>query len=245
MIRRSDVVAKALRDISEEELERIRLLAADCIEILERLYGQPEGWNMEPIDILVSTILSQNTSDKNSQRAFQLLKAAYPDYGSLMSATQSEIAGVIRSGGLADMKARRIKESLSIIHCSNGSFSLDFLSCMTAEEAALRLTSLPGVGPKTAAVVLLFGFGMPTMPVDTHVHRLAIRLGLVPDKSNVSRTQRILEAITPKGKYLSFHMNLINHGRAVCRARSPGCPGCALLRLCRFVRASRTRGGNV
>jgi len=203
-----------------------------CIRILEDLYGVPEAEGFDPVDLLVMTILSQNTSDTNSHRAFAKLKSGYRDYQELLRAPEKEIAEKIRAGGLAEIKAQRIKAALHKINEDAGSISLSFLADLGKEKAAAYLMSLPGVGPKTASVVLLFAFRMPFMPVDTHVYRVSRRLGLVPEDASVKRAQEILEEITPQEKYLSLHLNLISHGRSICRARNPRHEECALRSLC-------------
>lgn len=205
-----------------------------CIRILEDLYGVPEIEGFDPVDLLVLTILSQNTSDTNSHRAFAKLKSVYEDYQKLLGAPEKEIAEKIRAGGLAEIKAQRIKATLHKIKEDTGSISLSFLADLGKEKAAEYLVSLPGVGLKTASVVLLFAFRMPFMPVDTHVYRVSRRLGLVPEDASVKRAQEILEAITPEEEYLSLHLNLINHGRSICRARNPRHDECALRSLCCF-----------
>jgi endonuclease-3 len=181
-------------------------------------------------------MLSQNTTDTNSFRAFRNLKAAYPCYEDLLAAPQEDISELIRVGGLAEMKAGRIREALRRIKADSGtgSVNLRFLAGLGASKAEEYLLALPGVGPKTAAVVLLFAFGFPIMPVDTHVYRVSRRLGLVPEKASIKDAQRILEETVPQGKYLSMHLNLIRHGRLVCRARKPLHERCILRHLCDF-----------
>jgi endonuclease-3 len=203
-----------------------------CIETLEEHYGIPEARQIDPVDLLVATILSQNTTDKNSLRAFGRLKSFYPDYDALLCAPVSEIEEKIRVGGLSEMKAWRIKESLAKIKTHAGTISLDFLKDMEPKEAKEYLWSLPGIGPKTAAVVLLFAFGNPLMPVDTHVFRVSKRLGLVPEDASIEAAQSVLEKITPPNKYISLHINLIRHGRRICKARNPIHSNCALRELC-------------
>lgn len=205
-----------------------------CIRALEESYGVPEAPETDPVDLLVMTILSQNTSDKNSLRAFGRLRSFYGNQEELFSAPEEEIADKIREGGLAEIKACRIKAALKKIKQDTGAISLDFLADRDTESARGYLLSLPGVGPKTASVVLLFAFGRPTMPVDTHVYRVSRRLGLVPEEASVEKAQRILEEITPPEKYLSLHLNLIQHGRTICRARGPRHEECALHGLCDF-----------
>jgi endonuclease-3 len=208
--------------------------AEQCIEILEDLYGVPQAGDIDPIDLLVQTMLSQNTTDTNSFQAFRNLKTAYPNYEDLLAASDEDIAEPIRVGGLAEMKARRIKEALIKIKSDTGAIDLSFLASLSKEVAEEYLLSLPGVGPKTAAVVLLFAFGFPVMPVDTHVYRVSGRLGLVPEGASIKETQRILEEITPPDKYLSLHLNLIWHGRRICKARGPKHEECALRTLCDY-----------
>lgn len=234
------------------EMRRLRR----AIEILEEEYGVPQSRGLGPIDILVQTILSQNTTSANAHRAYRSLKRRYPDYGPLLAASDEEVAGLIRCGGLAKIKTRRIKEALEKIRERKGGreieqvgerkgeggdaagtadpIELDFLASLDPQEARDYLLALPGVGPKTAAVVLLFGFSMPFIPVDTHVNRLSRRLGFVPEKATIEEAERVLEAITPPDKRCSFHVNLIRHGRAVCKARSPLCSGCPLREICPY-----------
>ncbi len=214
--------------------------AEKCIEILEDLYGVPQAGDIDPLDLLVQTMLSQNTTDTNSFQAFRNLKTAYPNYEDLLAASDEDIAELIRVGGLADTKARRIKEALIKIKRDAGAIDLSFLSSLNREEAEEYLLALPGVGPKTAAVVLLFAFGFPVMPVDTHVYRVSGRLGLVPEGASIKETQRILEEIVPQDKYLSLHLNLIWHGRRICKARGPKHEECALRTLCDYYLRATT-----
>ncbi len=208
--------------------------AAKCIAILEKEYGVPQPDEIDPVDQLVMTILSQNTSDTNSLRAFALLKSAFCDYEKVLVASDEAVADVIRAGGLAKIKARRIKETLSRIKQDAGAFSLSFLADMEKDEAMAYLLSLPGVGPKTASVVLLFAFSMPFLPVDTHVYRVSRRLGLLCEDVGPNKAQIILEMIVPVEKYISLHLNLITHGRLVCRARNPKHEECVLKSFCDY-----------
>lgn len=206
--------------------------ARACIRILEEEYGIPEGEKIDPVDLLVMTILSQNTSDTNSLRAFANLKKAYDDYEKLILAPAEEVADIIREGGLADIKARRIKAALLKIKEDRGVINIGFLKDMEKDAAMQYLVSLPGVGPKTASVVLLFAFDLPFLPVDTHVFRVSQRLGLVPKDVSIEKAQAILERIVPPENYHSLHLNLINHGRLICRARGPRHEKCALKECC-------------
>jgi endonuclease-3 len=204
------------------------------IQILEDLYGVPEAERIDPVDLLVATILSQNTTDKNSLKAFGNLKSSYLDYESLLSAPEAQIEEKIRMGGLAEMKSNRIKAALEKIKADAGSIDLGFIGEMDLREARDYLLSLRGVGPKTAAVVLLFAFHKATMPVDTHVFRVSKRIGLVPENSNIKEAQAVLEKKTPLDKYISLHINLIRHGRLICKARNPIHSDCALRDICDY-----------
>ena len=203
-----------------------------CIGILEEEYGVPRQDRIDPLDLLVMTILSQNTSDTNSLRAFANLKRDYGDYESLLSARAEEVADCIREGGLAEIKARRIQEVLLRIKRDRGAMDIRFLGEMDKDLAMSYLLALPGVGPKTASIVLLFAFGMPFMPVDTHVFRVSRRLGLVPENLSPEKAQKALERIVPPECYHSFHLNLIRHGRQICRARGPKHEECVLRECC-------------
>jgi endonuclease III len=205
---------------------------AACIRILEGQYGVPRAEIMDPVDLLVMTILSQNTSDTNSLRAFGNLKEAFDDYEHLLNASTKDVADSIRAGGLADIKARRIRETLLKIKQDRGMIDLGFLGDMGKDAAMQYLLALPGVGPKTASVVLLFAFRFPFLPVDTHVYRVSRRLGLIPEDVKLEKAQTILEKIVPVEKYLSVHLNMIRHGRLICRARGPRHEECALRPYC-------------
>jgi endonuclease-3 len=193
----------------------------------------------DPVDTLVETILSQNTTDKNSHRAFLALKAAYPTWEPLLRAEPVIVAKIIRSGGLAAMKAERIVSALRFIKDERGRFELDFLREMSTADADAWMAQMKGVGPKTRAIVLLFSLGMPVFPVDTHVHRVSRRIGLIGPRTSREQAQVDLASLVPSGKYYSFHINLIEHGRAVCRARNPRCQDCVVSNLCDFYKSSK------
>ena len=228
-----------MHSILLDEMEKQKI--ADCIALLEKEYGIPRPDEEEPVDLLVKTILSQNTSDANSLPAFARLKRAFPDYESLLRATDEAVSQSIRRGGLAEIKAKRIKAALKRIKEEQGEISLAALAGMNNEQAMDYLLRLPGVGPKTASIVLLFAFGMPFLPVDTHVFRLSRRLGLVEEKANPEKAQKMLERIVPPDKYVSFHLNLICHGRQVCHARGPSHEKCCLQGCCDYVRGKRLK----
>jgi endonuclease-3 len=181
---------------------------------------------------LVLTILSQNTSDTNSGRAFMRLRSRYGTWEELLRADPDEIVPEIQPGGLARIKAPRIRAILEEIWGRLGSFDLMFLKDRSLDEAKGWLRSLPGVGPKTAACVLMFALGRPALPVDTHVHRVAQRLGLVPAKAGAAEAHDILEATLEPDEVYPFHISLIKHGRRLCRAQRPLCERCPLLDGC-------------
>jgi len=200
---------------------------------LEKVYGPVEPPAPLPVlDELIATILSQNTSDSNSGPAFDALVRRFPDWDSVRRAPVKRIAAAIRRAGLANRKAPRIKQILNEVHRQRGELSLDFLAPWPAEDAYKYLRSFPGVGPKTAACVLLFACGQPVLPVDTHVHRVSRRLGLIGPETSAERAHDELAAMVPKEKVLEFHIQLIRHGRTTCAAAKPDCPDCVLLDLC-------------
>jgi endonuclease III len=206
---------------------------------LTRVYGRQDRQECEaPLDTLVETILSQNTTDTNSHRSFLALKKEYPSWDSLLGEKRSKVSRVIRSGGLPDIKAERILGALEFIKESRGSLDLEFLRDMTPSQADAWLAQMKGVGPKTRSIVLLFSLGMPAFPVDTHVHRVSRRLGLIGPQTSREQAQEDLAKLVPPSEFYSFHINLIEHGRAVCRARNPRCSSCQLSRSCDFHRGS-------
>jgi endonuclease III len=204
-----------------------------AIELLRRRYGQPVRFNQRPpVDELISTILSQHTSDINTERAYLSLKRRFPNWQQVIDAPTGQVAEAIRGGGLARQKAPRIQQALREIQERTGGFDLDFLANVPVDEARDWLTAIAGVGPKTASCVLLFSLHRPALPVDTHVHRVALRLGFVPPRTTAERAQTQLEArIAPEDRY-DAHLLLIKHGRETCVARSPHCGGCVLAVKC-------------
>ena len=210
--------------------------AAPYAEIVRRLakaYGPlrvPEGGL--PLDELVLTILSQHTSDLNAERAFTALRGRFPTWEAVLGAREATLAATIRSGGLANVKAKRIRAVLREVLDRRGDLDLGFLAALPDEDVFAFLASLPGVGPKTAAVVMAFSLGRDTIPVDTHVHRVTTRLGLVPAKATAVKAQALLEAAVPTRLKTRFHVGLIAHGRRTCDAQRPRCEGCVLLDLC-------------
>lgn len=183
------------------------------------------------MDLLIRTVLSQNTSDRNRDLAYSSLKKRFPSWEEILEAPEEAVAEAIRPSGLHFQRARRIKEVLSRIKSERGELSLSFLEELPVEEAEKWLLSLPGVGKKTAYVVLLFAFQRPVFPVDTHIRRIATRLGLIDPKDE---PHEALAPLIPKGRELELHLHLIRLGREICRARNPLCSTCPLLDLCPY-----------
>jgi endonuclease-3 len=225
-----------LSEISRQEL---------ALEVHRRLidaYGAPD-WrsHMDPISELVSTILSQNTNDINRDRAFKQLRERFPDWEGVRDTDVEEIKDAIRVSGLANTKAPAIQRALRRITEEQGELSLDFLRDMDVEDAKEWLTAIKGVGVKTASIVLLFSLGKPAFPVDTHVHRVTQRLGLIGPKDSREKAHRILEETLPEDTYYAFHLNLIRHGREICVASTPRCEECVLKEICAYY--ARERAG--
>ena len=210
---------------------------------LRAIYGiplaRPHG---HPIAELVLTVLSQSTNDRNRDVAYLALRERFPTWGKVRDAPVDEIERVIRPGGISRIKSARIKSILQAISntapayaaagATGGPVSLDWLAELSVPEAQRYLTSLPGVGRKTAACVLLFALGMRDVPVDTHVSRVGTRLGLFRPGAGFEELHDTMLAITPPGQELELHLNLLRHGRRTCYARRPDCAGCALNRIC-------------
>ena len=223
---------------------RLRRKTRRAVAALERRFGVPAwGGEREPLDSLVQTILSQSTSDTNSHRAFRVLKERFPTWEAAWQAGAEEIEQAIRSGGLARQKSRRIHQVLGWVREQFGGFGLECVREMTDDEVFELLLPLEGVGVKTIAVMLLFACGRDCFAVDTHVHRIVRRLGLVPEKASAEKTFHLMRPLVPKGKALSFHLNLLTLGRTLCRPSAPKCPECPLRRMCEHARSHA--GGNL
>ncbi len=207
------------------------------IERLEATYGRPRRRrDRDPLDTLIETILSQSTNDRNRDRAFAQLKARFPTWEAVRRASPQQIAATIRVGGLARIKSARIKHVLQEIKRRTGALDLSFLTRAPMAEALRFLRSLDGVGPKTAACVLLFACGRPVFPVDTHIRRVAGRLGLIPRRCSDERAHEQLGRLIPARHCYAVHINLIRLGRDVCRPRNPRCEACCLAPDCAYAR---------
>lgn len=203
------------------------------IERLEPLYGPaeiPRGY--DAISELVYTILSQNTSDINSTRAYSSLLTTFSSWDDVADAPRSAIVDAIKIGGLAQIKGPRIQDILQEVRRRIGNFDLSFLSVMPLDQAKAWLRELPGVGPKTVGCVLLFALHRPALPVDTHVYRMSKRLGLFAPEINPNQSHDVLEGLLTEHQILPFHMHLINHGRKICKAQRPVCSQCILEERC-------------
>ena len=206
---------------------------AEICALLDGEYGRPDAKpRYGPLDEFVLTILSQNTSAVNYTRAFENLRARFDDWEAVRTASETDIEDAIRPGGLARVKAPRIRQALNDILQRTGNLSLDFLADMPDEEARGYLMEFDGVGIKTASCVLMFSLGRPVLPVDTHVHRLAKRLGLIGARVSAEAAHHVLQAMAPDDLVYGFHVNLVTHGRRVCKAGHPACDACVLLPIC-------------
>ncbi len=211
----------------------VKSTAQEVCRRLREHYGETiTTRRLEPVAELVLTILSQNTTDVLARRAYDRLRARYPDWEDVADADEAQLATTISSGGLSAVKAKRIRRALREIRERTGGLELEHLREMPLQEARRWLMSLHGVGPKTAAIVLLFSFGRPALPVDTHVWRVTRRLGLIPEGTSRERAHTLLESILDERCIYHLNHNLVRHGRSTCRARSPHCSSCFLNDLC-------------
>lgn len=205
----------------------------EIIQLLGQEYGLPQ-WQRQrdPLSELIGAILSQNTSDVNSHRAFDSLISTFGTWDRVAEASVGEVAEAIACGGLSRIKAPRIKAILEGILNDHSSLDLGFLGELPLPEARAWLQALPGVGPKTASCVLLFSLGRPVLPVDTHVYRVSRRLGLIDSGVSPARAHQLLEELVPAEAIYQFHLNMLAHGRGVCRAQRPRCHECVLREGC-------------
>jgi endonuclease-3 len=210
---------------------------------LAAYYGDLE-WcpSIDPLSELILTILSQHTSDLNRDRAFASMRERFPTWEEVRDAPTDELASSIKSGGLANIKAPRIQQVLRQISDERDELSLDFLLDMPVEDAKAWLARFKGVGPKTAACVLMFACGMPVLPVDTHVYRVSQRLGLIGPRTNADKAHAELEEIVPPDERYNFHIYMISYGRDICHAQRPLCEQCVLANSCNYY-AHTVAGG--
>lgn len=219
-------------------MDQIQEHRARLVQVQDRLrhrFGTPT-WHVKlpAVDELVCTILSQNTNDINRDKAFQALKERYPNWEAVRDADPAELQYVIRIAGLANQKGPNIQAALRDITEERGEIDLDWLKEKDPEEARKWLVKLRGVGPKTAAIVMVFALGMPAFPVDTHIYRVTGRIGLRPRDLDISKTHAYMEQIADPDDFGSLHLNLINLGREICQARKPKCPICPIIDLCQY-----------
>jgi endonuclease-3 len=228
--RPSSAVEEWAASVAEEKPVRY------VVQNLERAYGVPENkWtDWDVLDMLVAVILSQATSDANSDRTYDALKKRFSTWDSLLRAREETLVETIRLGGLANQKAAVIRGLLREVKERHGSFDLSFLRGLPAAEAVEYLASFRGVGPKTAACTLLFACGLEVFPLDTHIFRVLRRVGLIPPKCSDQFAHRAMSRLVPAGKFYSFHVNLIRHGRKLCRPREPLCERCPIVEYCDY-----------
>lgn len=220
----------------------LRRKAARIHELLLREYGTPRWTRLDGVSEMVATILSQNTNDGNRDLAYSRLRARFNTWEAVRDAKTADIVEAIRPAGLANQKGPRIQAALQTITETRGALNIDFLADLPVDEARAWLLAINGIGPKTAAIILLFCYGRPAFPVDTHVHRVTGRLGLRPEKTSADGTHTLMEALCPPGAEGPFHMNLIRHGREICAALKPLCEACVLRPECVFVRRQTVDG---
>ncbi len=212
--------------------------AARVYDLLLAEYGEPD-WRPKRsgFEQLIQTILSANTNDNNSGRAFETLRSRFnDDWDAVRTAPLADIKDAIRVAGMYNQKAPHIVETLEILHREEGCYSLDHVETMEAQAAQSYLQRFPGVGHKTASIVLLFSYAIAAFPVDTHIQRQSQRLGISAPRASAQKIKAIWEESLPPDTYFNLHVNLIQHGREICRARSPRCPHCVLQDECDYVR---------
>jgi endonuclease-3 len=208
---------------------------------LEEKFGKPERKRSGKfLNSLIRTVLSQSTNDRNRDVAYERLRQRFPDWQKVRDASLEEIKEAIRPAGLSNQKSKHIKELLEWIDKTYGTFDLDFLCDEKADEVIDTFMQRRGVGIKTMSVVLMFACGKDIFPVDTHVHRICRRLGLVPKNASAEKTHVLMQPLVPKERAFSLHINMLNLGRTLCKARNPHCPACPLNDLCPSAALEKT-----
>lgn len=204
-------------------------------QLLLEAFGTP-SWrpHLSPVGELVSTILSQNTNDVNRDIAYESLVERFPSWEQVRDASPDQVIKAIKTAGLANQKGPAIQNALKVISEERGQIELDFLRSRSSQEAVEWLVGLKGVGPKTAAIVLLFSLNMPAFPVDTHVYRVTGRLGIRPEKMTPNKAHEFLAEQFPTDTYYPVHLNIIRLGREICQARKPKCQVCPLMQICKY-----------
>jgi endonuclease III len=224
-------------------LEERRAKVAPIAKELEALYGRKNYKPHDGMDELVSCILSQNTTDASRDKAFFAMKAKYNSWLEVQEAPRDELIDVVRPAGLSNSKAPNIQATLREILRQRGEHNIDFIQDLAPQEAIDWLMSFPGVGRKTASIVLCFAFNMPAFPVDTHVLRVGQRIGFLTPKINADNAHVLMEALVPASEYYSFHLQIIYHGRKICQARAPQCDSCPIQNYCDYYQNPTLRKG--
>jgi endonuclease-3 len=207
---------------------------------LESKFGKPERKRSGKfLNSLIRTVLSQSTNDRNRDVAYNRLRQRFPDWQKVKDASLEEITEAIRPAGLSNQKSKHIKELLEWIDKTYGTFDLDFLCDEKTDEVIDAFMQRRGVGIKTISVVLMFACGVDIFPVDTHVHRICRRLGLVPENASAEKTHLLMQPLIPEGRSFSLHINMLSLGRTLCKARHPSCPACPLNDLCPSARLEK------
>lgn len=234
----------SVRKAKAAAARNLRVRATKVDSILTRVYGRKEVGQRRanPLDTLMLTILSQNTNDVNRDRAYRSLRMTFPRWEDVMSSSRGQVAKAIRVGGLANIKSGRIIDVLKFINRERGKLSLEFLKRMSPAEVDGWLSQMKGVGPKTRAIVMLFSLGMPAFPVDTHIHRVTKRIGLLGRGTSRERAQLELAVLVPESEFYNLHINLIEHGRAICTARKPKCAICPIRSQCSYYHDDFLKG---
>lgn len=223
--------------LEERGLARLAKKASEVDSLLLSAFGGAPSLGSNNLTLeLIAAVLSQNTSRANYERAFERLIERFGNAKTIANAPLTEIEKAIRPGGLSKKKSKTIKEILAAIFEKSGDYSLEFLREMGVSEARKFLTSLPGVGPKTASVVLMFGDGRQVLPVDTHVLRTSTRIGLVPEGTSAEMAESLLEQLVPPKARPRMHLNLVRLGREICHARNPKHEACPVKSICSFFR---------